>query len=76
MQQTARVALRQVGKSKGVCSEVRFLRKAARSAESAAADRGATNMIESALEQANLPLKPGEAIIAAIGLACCHSFLL
>jgi tight adherence protein B len=55
--------------SKGVFGRFAFLRRAARSAESAAADRGATNMIESALEQANIPLKPGEAIIAAIGVA-------
>jgi tight adherence protein B len=55
--------------SKGIFGRFAFLRRAARSAESAAADRGATNMIESALEQANVPLKAGEAIIAAIGLA-------
>ena len=55
--------------AKGVFGRFSFLRRAARSAESAAASRGATNMIESALEQANLPLKPGEAIVAAIGLA-------
>ena len=57
------------GSSKGVFGRFGFLRKAARSAESAAADRGATNMIESALEQANLPLKPGEAIVAAVLVA-------
>jgi tight adherence protein B len=55
--------------SKGVFGRFALLRRAARKAESAAADRGATNMIESALEQANLPLKPGEAIIAAVALA-------
>lgn len=55
--------------TKGVFGRFAFLRRAARSAESAAANRGATNMIESALEQANLPLKPGEAIVAAIGLS-------
>lgn len=55
--------------SKGVFGRFAFLRRAARSAESAAQSRGATNMIESALEQANLPLKAGEAIIAAIGVA-------
>jgi tight adherence protein B len=55
--------------SQGVFGRFSFLRRAARSAESAAADRGATNMIESALEAANLPLKAGEAIVAAIGLA-------
>ncbi len=50
--------------SGGLFAKVGFLRRAARSAESAAQDRGATNMIESALEQANLPWKAGEAIIA------------
>lgn len=62
--------------SKGVFGRFGFLRRAARSAESAASDRGATNMIESALEQANIPLKPGEAIIAAIGLAILAFVLL
>jgi tight adherence protein B len=55
--------------SKGVFGRFAFLRRAARSAETAAASRGATNMIESALEQANVPLKAGEAIVAAIGVA-------
>jgi tight adherence protein B len=55
--------------SKGIFGRFALLRRAARTAESAAAERGATNMIESALEQANIPLKPGEAIIAAILLA-------
>jgi tight adherence protein B len=55
--------------SGGFFSRFSFLRKAARSAESAADKRGATNMIASALEQANIPMKPGEAIIAAILIA-------
>jgi len=55
--------------SKGFFGRFAFLRRAARSAESAAEKRGATNMIQNALEQANLPLKPGEAIIAAIGMS-------
>lgn len=55
--------------SGGLFGKVGFLRRAARSAESAAQERGATNMIESALEQANLPWKAGEAIIAIIGIA-------
>ncbi len=57
------------GSSSGFFSRFAFLRRAARSAESAAESRGATNMIETALEQANIPLKAGEAIIAAIGLS-------
>ena len=62
--------------SKGVFGRFAFLRRAARSAESAAAQRGATNMIESALEQANIPLKPGEAIITAILVALLAFILL
>ncbi len=53
----------------GLFGKVPFLRRAARQAESAAHQRGATSMIESALEQANIPLKAGEAIIAALGVA-------
>lgn len=62
--------------SKGIFGRFAFLRRAARSAESAAAQRGATNMIESALEQANVPLKAGEAIIAAILIALLAFILL
>ena len=56
-------------------SRFAFLRRAARSAEAAAERRGATSMIESALEQANVPMKPGEAIIAAV-LAAVLAFVL
>jgi tight adherence protein B len=62
--------------SGGFFSRFGFLRKAARSAESAADKRGATNMIEGALEQANLPMRPGEAIIAAILIAVLTFVLL
>jgi tight adherence protein B len=62
-------SLADTSSAKGIFGRFGFLRRAARSAESAAADRGATNMIESALEAANLPLKPGEAIVAMVGLA-------
>jgi len=55
--------------SGGLFSRFRFLRKAARSAETAAENRGATNMIEAALETADVPLKAGEAIVGAFGLA-------
>ncbi len=62
--------------SGGFFSRFAFLRKAARSAESAAEKQGATNMIETALEQANIPMKPGEAIIAAILMAILTFVLL
>lgn len=55
--------------SSGLFSRFRILRRAAKSAETAAAKRGATNMIEGALETADLPLKPGEAIVGTIALA-------
>jgi len=57
-------------------SRFAFLRRAARSAETAAEKQGATNMIETALEQANIPMKPGEAIIAAILMAILTLILL
>lgn len=60
---------------KGVFGKFGFLSRAARSAESAAEERGATNMIESALEQANMPLKAGEAIVAAV-LSAMLAFVL
>ena len=53
----------------GVFGRFRFLRRAASRAESAAEKSGRSGMISSALEQANIPLTPGEAIIAAIGIA-------
>jgi len=56
-------------------SRFAFLRRAARSAETAAEKQGATNMIETALEQANIPMKPGEAIIAAILIAILTAVL-
>ncbi len=51
----------------GIFSKAALLRRVARSAENAAERRGASSMIENALEQASLPLKTGEAIIVAIG---------
>jgi len=46
-----------------------LLRRFIRQAESVAERRGLFSMIENALEQANLPLRPGEAIAGAIGVA-------
>jgi tight adherence protein B len=54
---------------KGIFARFSLLRRAASKAEGVAADRGSTQMIEAALEQANIPLRPGEAIIGTIGLA-------
>lgn len=46
-----------------------LLRRFVRSAENVAERRGLFSMIENALEQANLPLRPGEAIAGTIGLS-------
>jgi len=53
----------------GIFGRFRFLRRAANRAEGVARDRGVLQMIETALEQANLPIRPGEAIVGAFGLA-------
>ena len=46
-----------------------FLRRFASKAESVAERRGMTGMIETALEQANMPISPGEAIAGALGVS-------
>ncbi|MGB9358882.1 MAG: type II secretion system F family protein [Acidimicrobiia bacterium] len=56
-------------KSSGVFGRFAVLRRAASKAESVAESQGNSRMIESALEQANIPVRAGEAIIAAFGLA-------
>ena len=51
------------------------LRRFASKAESVAERRGMTGMIETALEQANMPISPGEAIAGAIGVAIVMGLL-
>ena len=53
----------------GFFSRIPLLRRVSRQAESVARDRGVFSIIETALEQANWPLRPGEAITIAIGVA-------
>jgi tight adherence protein B len=53
----------------GVFSKFRFLSRAASTAETAAQKRGMTTMIEGALETADVPVKPGEAIVGTVGIA-------
>lgn len=53
----------------GFFGKLPVLRRFARQAENVARDRGVFSMIETALEQANVPLRPGEAITIAIGIA-------
>ncbi len=63
-------------KPQGVFGRFRFLRRAAAKAETVAESRGRAGMIATALEQANIPLRPGEAIIAAVGVAIIIALLL
>ncbi len=63
-------------KQPGAFGRFRFLRRAAASADSYAENRGSSRMIERSLEQANLPMTPGEAIIGAIGLAIIVGLLI
>ena len=53
----------------GIFGKFRFLRRAASRAEGVAEQRGALGMIETALEQANMPIRPGEAIVGTIALS-------
>jgi len=63
-------------KQSGVFGRFRFMRHAAASAETYAASRGSSRIIERSLEQANIPVRPGEAIIAVIGVAIIVGLLL
>ncbi len=63
-------------KSPGLFGRFHLMRKAASKAESMAESSGNSRMIESALEQANIPLRPGEAIVAAVGIAIIIGLLL
>ncbi len=63
-------------KQSGLFGRFRFLRRAAASADTYAESRGSSRMIERSLEQANIPMTPGEAIIGAIGVAIIVGLLL
>ncbi len=54
---------------RGRLSRIPLLRRFVTGAEDIARDRGFINQIETALDQANLPLRPGEAIAGIIGIA-------
>ena len=56
-------------KPSGLFGRFRVLRRAAASADTYAESRGSSRMIARSLEQANIPMTPGEAIIGAIGIA-------
>jgi len=53
----------------GFFGKLPLLRRFARRADTMAQERGVFSMIETALEQANVPVRPGEAITIAIGIA-------
>jgi tight adherence protein B len=54
---------------RGRLSKIPLLRRFVSGAEDIARDRGFINQIETALDQANMPIRPGEAIAGIIGLA-------
>jgi hypothetical protein len=59
----------QVEEKKGFLDRLPLLRRFSQAAEEQVAQRGLTSGVNSALEQANIPLAPGEAIMAAFGIA-------
>jgi tight adherence protein B len=60
---------------RGRLARIPLLRRFVSGAEDIARDRGFINQIETALDQANLPLRPGEAIAGIIGLAAIVGLL-
>ncbi len=53
----------------GLFGRFRFLKRAAARADAMAESQGNARMIATALEQANIPIRPGEAIVGTIGMA-------
>lgn len=60
---------------RGRLARIPLLRRFVSGAEDIARDRGFIHQIETALDQANLPLRPGEAIAGIIGLAAIAGLL-
>jgi tight adherence protein B len=60
---------------RGRLARIPLLRRFVVGAEDIARDRGFINQIETALDQANLPLRPGEAIAGIIGIALVFGLL-
>ena len=60
---------------RGRLARIPLLRRFVSGAEDIARDRGFINQIETALDQANMPLRPGEAIAGIIGLAAVAGLL-
>jgi tight adherence protein B len=59
----------QAQRPSGIFGRFGFLRRAAASADEMVAKRGNTTAIENALQQANIPIRPGEAVMVALGIA-------
>ena len=59
----------------GLLGRIPFLRKFTERAEEAARRRGLLTAINSALEQGNIPLRPGEAMAAGVGLSVIAAVL-
>jgi tight adherence protein B len=59
----------EVQEKRGFIDRLPLLRRFSQAAEEQVAQRGLTSGVNSALEQANIPLAPGEAIMAAFGIA-------
>ena len=59
----------------GILARIPFLRRFTERAEEAARRRGVLSALNSALEQGNIPLRPGEAIAAGIGLSLIAAVL-
>jgi len=61
---------------RGRLARIPLLRRFVVGAEDIARDRGFINQIETALDQANMPLRPGEAIAGIIGIAVVAGLLM
>ena len=61
---------------RGRLASIPLLRRFVTGAEDIARDRGFIHQIETALDQANLPLRPGEAIAGIIGIAAIAGLLM
>lgn len=68
-------ALSGSNEDQGRLSRIPLLRRFVTGAEDIARDRGFINQIETALDQANIPLRPGEAIAGIIGIAAVAGLL-
>ena len=62
-------------KASGFFGRFGFMRRAAASADEMVAKRGNTTAVENALEQANIPIRPGEAVMAVVGIAIITGLL-